>query len=261
MLTPLLLAPTLAALATGLTGLPTAAAAQPVAGHAGQWIIDADGRVLLTYGVNMAYKVGSYAPDEIGFDDDAAFLAANGFDSVRLGVIWKALESRPGVYDDRYLDRLAATTETLARHGILTLVDMHQDQYNERFEGEGAPDWAVQDDGLPAEPKLGFGPDYMFMPALAGQRLPAVRQPGRLPGAGPAAADRHAHSGPRRHPRARPGAPALVRAIRAVQQRGRHLAAELGSAGGHCGCRKSHPRPVTCRFSRPPEGRRPGAPR
>jgi endoglycosylceramidase len=167
MRTLLLLAATLAALATGLTGLPAAAAAQPVTGHAGRWITDADGRVLLTHGVNMVYKVGSYAPDEIGFDDDdAAFLAANGFDSVRLGVIWKALEPRPGVYDDGYLDRLAATTETLARHGILTLVDMHQDQYNERFEGEGAPDWAVQDDGLPAEPKLGFGPDYLFMPAL-----------------------------------------------------------------------------------------------
>jgi hypothetical protein len=36
MRTLLLLAATLAALATGLTGLPTAAAAQPVTGHAGR---------------------------------------------------------------------------------------------------------------------------------------------------------------------------------------------------------------------------------
>jgi hypothetical protein len=56
-----------------------------VTGHADRWITDADGRVLLTHGVNMVYKVDSYAPDEIGFDDDdAAFLAANGFDGIEV---------------------------------------------------------------------------------------------------------------------------------------------------------------------------------
>ncbi|MEA2467204.1 MAG: endoglycosylceramidase, partial [Thermoleophilaceae bacterium] len=46
------------------------------------------------------------------------------------------------------------------------LLDFHQDLYNERFEGEGWPDWAVQDDGLPAEPKSGFPTNYLVMPAL-----------------------------------------------------------------------------------------------
>jgi endoglycosylceramidase len=46
------------------------------------------------------------------------------------------------------------------------MIDFHQDLYNERFEGEGFPDWAVQDDGLPAEPKQGFPLNYLFMPAL-----------------------------------------------------------------------------------------------
>jgi endoglycosylceramidase len=38
--------------------------------------------------------------------------------------------------------------------------------YNERFQGEGWPDWAVQDDGLPPVPKLGFPTNYYAMPAL-----------------------------------------------------------------------------------------------
>jgi endoglycosylceramidase len=38
--------------------------------------------------------------------------------------------------------------------------------YNERFQGEGWPDWAVFDDGLPAEPKSGFPNNYLVMPAL-----------------------------------------------------------------------------------------------
>ena len=43
----------------------------------------------------------------------------------------------------------------LAAHGIFSLVDFHQDLYNEKFGGEGWPDWAVLDDGLPANP-IGF---------------------------------------------------------------------------------------------------------
>ena len=54
----------------------------------------------------------------------------------------------------------------LAAHGIASLLDFHQDMFNERFQGEGAPDWAVQDDGLPAQPQLGFPANYYSMPAL-----------------------------------------------------------------------------------------------
>jgi endoglycosylceramidase len=46
------------------------------------------------------------------------------------------------------------------------MLDFHQDLYNERFQGEGFPDWAVQDDGLPASPQLGFPANYLVMPAL-----------------------------------------------------------------------------------------------
>jgi endoglycosylceramidase len=145
-------------------------AAAPVLplGHAGRWITDASGRVFIVHGTNMVYKLAPYYPSVSGFgDDDAAFLKSIGFNAVRVGVIWTAVEPQPGVYDDAYLGHIAATVRMLARHGIVSLLDFHQDQYNERFEGEGFPDWSVQDDGLPAEPKLGFGNDYLGMPALS----------------------------------------------------------------------------------------------
>src|SRR5258707_2350235 len=117
------------------------ASAAPPAGHAGRWITDARGRVVVVHGVNMVYKRPPYAPDAIGFDDaDAAFLAREGFNAVRLGVIWKAVERQPGVYDDDYLERLAKTVTLLRRRHILTQLDFHQDQLNERFYGEGFPD-------------------------------------------------------------------------------------------------------------------------
>ena len=54
----------------------------------------------------------------------------------------------------------------LARHGIFTLLDFHQDLYNERFQGEGWPDWAVADDGVPAEPQRASRATTWSTPAL-----------------------------------------------------------------------------------------------
>jgi endoglycosylceramidase len=158
-----LLALLLALLATA----DASAAVKPPLAHAGRWITDTDGRVTVLHGLNMVYKRAPYAPDAVGFgDDDAAFLASEGYNTVRVGLIYKAVEPEPGVYDDAYLARIQATVDMLGRHGIVSLLDFHQDLYNERFEGEGWPDWAVQDDGLPAEPKAGFPANYIVMPAL-----------------------------------------------------------------------------------------------
>jgi endoglycosylceramidase len=135
--------------------------------HAGRWVTDAQGRVVILHGLNMVYKRPPYAPDAVGFDeDDAAFLAAEGYDTVRLGLIHKAVEPQPGVYDEAYLARIAGTVETLGRHGIVSLLDFHQDLYNEKFGGEGLADWAVQDDGLPNQPQLDFTLDYFLEPGL-----------------------------------------------------------------------------------------------
>jgi endoglycosylceramidase len=160
---------TAAVAAAGLTLFGSAARAGPTAplGHSGRWITDAKGRVAILHGVNMVNKQPPYAPSATGFgDDDAAFLQRNGFDAVRLGLIYKAIEPTPGAYDDAYLTDLAATEAALARHGVFSQLDFHQDMYNERFQGEGWPDWAVQDDGLPNTPQLGFPNNYFGMPAL-----------------------------------------------------------------------------------------------
>jgi len=158
----------LAALLTSLALAPAALAgpALPL-GHSGRWLTDASGRVVILHGLNMIYKRRPYAPDAVGFDDDdAAFLAREGFDTVRLGVIYAGVEPRPGAYDDAYLDRIERTVATLGRHGIVSLLDFHQDLYAERFQGEGWPDWAIDDDDLPAAPRLGVPGNYGGMPAL-----------------------------------------------------------------------------------------------
>ncbi len=130
-------------------GAEAAGAALPL-GHSGRWITDAAGRVVVLHGVNQVYKIPPYEPGRDGFGaDDAAFLADNGFDAVRVGVIWAGVEPQPGVYDDGYLVSVAGTVDTLAAHGIVSILDFHQDLYNERFQGEGAPAWAVRTAACP----------------------------------------------------------------------------------------------------------------
>lgn len=157
----------IAALAATLLGSAAEAAPTAPLTHSGRWITDAKGRVAILHGVNMVNKQPPYAPSTTGFgDDDAAFLQRYGFDAVRLGLIYKAIEPTPGSYDDGYLNQIAATEADLARHGVFSQLDFHQDMYNERFQGEGWPDWAVQDDGLPNTPQFGFPTNYFAMPAL-----------------------------------------------------------------------------------------------
>ena len=168
-----------------LAGADTASGAAYT--HEGRWITDAKGRVAVLHGFNMVNKLAAsgYAPDGVGFgDDDARFLTRNGFNLVRLGVIWKALEPQPGVYDDAYLSRLHATYRALHRRGVAVLLDFHQDLYNERFQGEGAPDWAVLGPAATEDPSplAGFPINYLLQDAVnhaydafwANARVPAT---------------------------------------------------------------------------------------
>jgi endoglycosylceramidase len=122
---------------------------------------------VILHGVNMVDKLPPYDPASIGFGaDDAALLQHAGFDTVRLGVILKAIEPTPGHFDNAYLDSIARTAQILGQHGLRVLLDFHQDMFNERFDGEGFPDWMVRDDGIPAQPDTGFPGNYFVMPAL-----------------------------------------------------------------------------------------------
>src|SRR3954470_10023799 len=68
-------------------------------GHRGRWLTDAEGRVVILHGVNMVAKLPPYDPSTLGFDeDDAAFLQRYGFNTVRLGLIFKAIEPQRGQF-------------------------------------------------------------------------------------------------------------------------------------------------------------------
>ena len=134
-------------------------------GTSGAWLTNSDGQAVLLHGLNEVYKVAPGEPSASGFsDDDAAFLAQNGFNAVRVGVIWSDLEPQPGIFDPAYLNSIEQTVQTLGNHGIYSIIDFHQDAYSTAFGGEGAPDWAVHTDGA-ANPSLPFPYNVFFNPA------------------------------------------------------------------------------------------------
>ncbi len=134
--------------------------------HSGRWITDQSGRVVILHGLNMVNKRSPFTPGAAGFGSAAAAtLADNGFDVVRLGVLYQGVEPRPGVIDHAYLTSLAATVAQLARRGVYTLLDFHQDELNQEFGGEGFPKWSVQTNGL-AVKKYVFPAAYLESRAL-----------------------------------------------------------------------------------------------
>jgi endoglycosylceramidase len=122
---------------------------------------------LVLHGVNMVNKFPPYDLASIGFGpDDVAFLAREGINVVRVGVIYAAVEPNPGQYDDAYLDSIAATVQLLQAAGIYALLDFHQDAFSAVFSGEGFPAWAVLTDDLPVAPITAFPAAYATDPSL-----------------------------------------------------------------------------------------------
>jgi endoglycosylceramidase len=156
--------PAAALLVFPLTALP--APREPL-GHEGRWITDSSGRVVMLRGVAVVPANGRFTPESLGFGrDDARFLRSQGFNVVRLGLFSEAWEKQPAAFDRGYLAAYLRTHRVLARAGIFSVVDFHQDMLSERFQGRGFADWFIRDDGLPNQPQAGFPGNYLFSPAL-----------------------------------------------------------------------------------------------
>jgi endoglycosylceramidase len=141
----------------------------------GPFLTDRFGRVVILHGVNAVEKNPPYLLTVAPGQDwnfsvaDAKAIASLGFNTVRLGILWQGLEpgtggpndpavctpgkpANPHLYDSStasaYLAKVRKTVDLLGRYHIYSVLDMHQDVYNQLFRGEGAPTWAVCTDEL-----------------------------------------------------------------------------------------------------------------
>jgi endoglycosylceramidase len=150
-----------------------AAPAEPL-GHTGRWITDADGRVVIIHGLqewgpngNLAGPLpfGHKIPSDLGFGaDDAQFLAAHGFNAMRLSLSY--WEHAPDEFDQPYIDGFRDFVRTLDAAGVYSLIDMQQAIYGPRFAGgEGFPDWMTFTDDFPVV-DAGYPRSYFLNPAM-----------------------------------------------------------------------------------------------
>lgn len=143
-----------------------AAPAQPI-GHAGRWLTDVRGRVLIIHGVNVSMKGDLAQSTAYLFGaDDAAFLADHGFNAVRITVERYDIEPSPGHFDSAYLAFIRHTVQTLAAAGVLSLIDFHQDEFGPVFHDNGYPSWMTSTGGLPNVTSVGFPFQYLANPAV-----------------------------------------------------------------------------------------------
>jgi len=113
---------------------------------------DTKGRTRIFHGVNVVYKQAPWYPPSAEFnpadslDGKTMDLIRDwGFNVVRLGVMWPGVEPELGKVDNKYMDEMARLSGELAKRGIYTLIDLHQDVGSRRFCGEGFPEYYIDD--------------------------------------------------------------------------------------------------------------------
>jgi endoglycosylceramidase len=101
--------------------------------------------------VNIVQKVFPYIPSDGAFDhefsvndQDLDKMVEWGFNFVRLGVMWEAVERDPDTYNMTYLDEVEKLVNRLGQRGIYVILDAHQDILARRLCGEGIPDFYAQ---------------------------------------------------------------------------------------------------------------------
>ena len=115
----------------------------------GRAIKDSYGRTLILHGLNTASGAKN-APDNQPWIDEAHVERETtwGFNVVRYLIFWEGVEPEKGFFDEEYLDMVEEKINWYTSRGIYVLFDMHQDLYGPAVGGNGAPDWAVETDGL-----------------------------------------------------------------------------------------------------------------
>ena len=119
----------------------------------GRFIADHEGRALILHGMNVmsANKSGPSHLPTASFDQARVISQKWGFNAVRFLILWSGLEPQPGQYNETYFEGIRAWLDFWHTQQVYVILDMHQDVYAAKFCCDGAPDWAIRDDGLPFE--------------------------------------------------------------------------------------------------------------
>lgn len=138
----------------------------------GKVFIDEFGRERIFNGVNFCDKQGyDVCKYTFNYLRDRSVLTKcreHGFNIIRLGFTWSAVEPQPNCYNEKYLDDIGDILDCAFENGIYIYLDMHQDLYSDQTCcGDGAPKWATLTDGYKASiPKKVWAEGYFYGKAV-----------------------------------------------------------------------------------------------
>lgn len=108
-------------------------------------MVDPDGQQRVLHGINLSNDVKRPPFDSWTQAEDYARLQSWGMNTLRLLTGWAAIMPAEGVIDADYLARYEERLDLAEEHGLLVIVDMHQDVFGLGFGGNGAPEWACDE--------------------------------------------------------------------------------------------------------------------
>ena len=117
----------------------------------GTRILDSFGRERIFNGINVCdkghadEKTGKHVYDLAWDNGLSADLYTHGFNLIRMGITWDAVEPEPGKFNMDYINKIRSYLDECEQKGIYVYLDMHQDLFSHYGEsvGDGAPDWAT----------------------------------------------------------------------------------------------------------------------
>eukprot|EP00045_Choanoeca_perplexa_P006291 m.53458 g.53458 ORF g.53458 m.53458 type:complete len:485 (-) comp13565_c0_seq2:83-1537(-) len=113
---------------------------------------DDDGRTRFFHGLNYVQKGFPWYPVALLNKTRCKELAANGFNAIRLGVMWSGAQPTASGFNQTYYDIIGEIVDNLAEAGMYTLFDMHQDGFSSKFcLYDGIPLW-VANKSTPRKP-------------------------------------------------------------------------------------------------------------
>ncbi|MBO5065384.1 MAG: cellulase family glycosylhydrolase [Clostridia bacterium] len=135
----------------------------------GKRFVDEYGRHRIFNGTNFNEKCAERV--SCLHDDDYTELtvkkfAESGWNLVRLGIPWAAIEPSPNEYNEEYIDKIITFLDFCEKYGIYVFIDMHQDLFGGAADergGDGAPEWAcLRGTKKPRKSKLVWATGYFW---------------------------------------------------------------------------------------------------
>lgn len=133
----------------------------------GMRLVDQHGRERIFSGMNVVDKKPydkdnphyGYKPSDFPLEE----FRARGYDLIRLGFTWGAMEPTPGNYNRALIDDLCEFLDECEKYGIYAYLDCHQDVYSPHCYGDGAPRWAtITDKYKPCKPIAVWAEPYFY---------------------------------------------------------------------------------------------------